>query len=329
MNDAQEGLSHITQLFIKHGEGRTTPAEEAEILAYLAKGDATALPDVEQWKQETGEIVMEETTSQKMLQHILATNPSTAPVRKMQVFRWLAAAAIIGIIATFAWLWHTPTSPAVWASVRTGYGELRKVTLADGSVITLNANTELRYDSTAINSANREVWLKGEAFFQVKTAAAGSFKVHAGDSLSVSVLGTEFNVRHTNTNTAVTLNSGKVKVAAVQQGTIAEIVLRPGEMVMYDAAQQQLQRQTADTALASGWKSGQQSFFQASLQEVTAWMTTHFGVAVSFSDPRLKQLPFSGTIPADSVAHIIPILEKSLDIRIDKSGRQMMIRPAH
>ncbi|ASZ09516.1 FecR domain-containing protein [Chitinophaga pendula] len=331
MEDSHQGLSYIRQLFVKHAEGRTSPAEEAQLIAYLSEGDASALPDIDAMMHTAAPASLEAAASERILGHILSTATTAPRSRTLPLLRWMAAAVTIGIIICIAWFWRQPATQPVWTKISTDYGQLRKLTLADGSVITLNARSELRYDSVAIYGNKREVWLNGEAFFEIAPATknAGTFVVHAGDSLQVSVLGTQFNVRYTNNKAAVTLNSGKVKVAAITRDNNAEIILTPGQMVLYDPQTMQLQQQTADTTLTSSWKVGQQTFQQASLSEVTGWITTQFGIEFRFSNPALKQLPFSGTIPSDKLESILPILEQSLDIRIDKSGRQMMIRPAH
>lgn len=332
MEDSHRGLSYIRQLFIKHAEGRTTPEEEAQLIAYLAEGDASVLPDIEAIQDTAAPINLEAAASERILGHILATGTTAPRIHTLTWVRWVAAAVTIGILICFTWLWRPLTAQPGWTKINTDYGQLRKLTLADGSVITLNARSELRYDSVAIHSKNREVWLKGEAFFEIAPATkdAGSFVVHAGDSLHISVLGTQFNVKYTGNQAAVTLNSGKVKVAAIKRdNTAAIILLSPGQMALYNLQTMRLQQQTVDTTITSSWKVGQQTFQQANLSEITDWITAQFGIEFRFSNPALKRLPFSGTIPSDKLESIIPILEQSLDIRIDKSGRQMMIRPAH
>lgn len=328
MEDVRRGLSHIRQLFIKHAEGRTTPEEESLLLDYLADGDADALPEVDELVSEKDSIVMDKAVSENMVQHILSvTDPAARrPVRPL--LRWLAAAVMLGIIVCIG-LWPKRTAAPVWCSVQTGYGQLRVLTLPDGSKITLNGHSVLRYDSLAIHGPLREVWLNGEAFFDIAPVADAQFVVHAGDSVEVRVLGTQFNVRYTGQRTTVVLNSGKVKIAAVTAGKKAEILLQPGEMAVYDAPLLQLRQQPADTVMSSSWKQGQQYFQQTYLQEVTQWMEEQFGITVTYARPELKTLPFSGTIPSGDLERIIPILEKSLDIKIDKSERQLIVRPAH
>ena len=98
------------------------------------------------------------------------------------------------------------------------------VTLADGSEVWLNADSELRYPAR-FTGADRRVWLKGEAYFSVRTDSARPFVVEAED-VRVRVYGTEFNVSTQETGRVETvLVSGSVGMGHGGE----EVALRPGE----------------------------------------------------------------------------------------------------
>src|SRR5690606_15777064 len=104
-----------------------------------------------------------------------------------------------------------------WLQCTTGYGETRKINLPDGSLVVLNANSELKYESNWQQAPMREVWLQGEAFFEVvKTTEEKQFIVHTG-SLDVEVLGTQFNVHNRHQKVQVVLSSGKVKLQPLER----------------------------------------------------------------------------------------------------------------
>ncbi|HEX8529915.1 MAG TPA: FecR domain-containing protein, partial [Cytophagales bacterium] len=90
--------------------------------------------------------------------------------------RWLGwAAAAVALVLLAAGAWYRIERPAGEAQYATGYGQTRTVTLPDGSRVLLNANSQLRTPARWPAGARREVWLEGEAFFQVtkKEAAPG------------------------------------------------------------------------------------------------------------------------------------------------------------
>jgi ferric-dicitrate binding protein FerR (iron transport regulator) len=108
--------------------------------------------------------------------------------------------------------------------------------------VLLNANSQLRTPARWPAGARREVWLEGEAFFQVtkKGAAPGGgtdgarFVVHTGQ-VDVAVLGTRFNVTNRRGQTTVTLNEGKVKL---EEGDLdGAVIMEPGELVRLGAAE--------------------------------------------------------------------------------------------
>src|SRR5690606_37726091 len=76
---------------------------------------------------------------------------------------------------------------------RTGFGERLEITLNDGSVVTLNANSVLMWDVKWENSGSRTALLEGEAFFEVKNRDGLPFSVETTD-VAVLVRGTSFNV---------------------------------------------------------------------------------------------------------------------------------------
>ena len=101
------------------------------------------------------------------------------------------------------------------------YGEQISVTLPDGSEMILNAKSIASFDKSSWN-VNREVSLKGEAFFKVKKG--GKFTV-VTDNGNISVLGTQFNVQSQDSFFEVTCFEGKVKV----QSNTAKKILTSGK----------------------------------------------------------------------------------------------------
>jgi len=315
----------IRELFIKHAQGTCTAAEKALLVAWLQEHeDAGALPDPEELMEVTTLPVLEATAAERILENILET--PVVPIRRNYralITRWVAAAAIVLCVATTLRWWYRPH--AQWVSVRTPYAQMRTITLPDGSTIHLNANSQLKYDSNMQRSTAREVWLQGEAFFEIAPAAA-QFTVHAGQDLQVTVLGTRFNITHNDSIIQVVLNSGRVSVKAPDN---IPMLLLPGEMAVYHGGVQTLQKQAADTLALTGWKDNVLTFHQSSLQEIAGLIQRHFGVQVVFTTPELSRLQFTGTAPAGNLELLLSILERSLDIRVNKINGQVVIRPAH
>ena len=315
----------IRKLLIKHAEGSCTPEEREQLILWLQEeGNADLLPEPEELPEMAAAPIMSAAASARILDQVLDTPVDQSPRYRRLLIRYAAAAAVLAL-AFIGYQWF-PRHNAEWVTIHSGYGQISKYTLPDSSSVTLNANATLRYDSLMQSGGAREVWLQGEAFFDVKPAS-GVFTVHAGDALKVAVLGTQFNVHNNDSTIQVVLNSGRVKVSAAGNDPL---VLAPGQMITYHSQDQMLDHQAADTTALTGWKDNVLTFREASLPQIASFIQKHFGVEVVFAQPKLDTLLFTGTAPANDLELFLSILERSLDIKIDKpNNRQIVIRPAH
>src|SRR5690606_5303681 len=104
-----------------------------------------------------------------------------------------------------------------FVTYKTGYGQVEKIVLDDGSQVTLNANSELKWKRSWEKDRNRIAILRGEAFFNVSTILSEDsgvttrFVVHTED-LNIQVVGTEFNVKSRSSKTDIFLKEGKIKL---------------------------------------------------------------------------------------------------------------------
>src|ERR1700727_3570645 len=105
----------------------------------------------------------------------------------------LAAAACLVTVAVGIWWIGTRTGHPEFSEIRTGYGEIKNILLPDSSVVILNANSSMRIPQQWTESGGRQVWLEGEAYFQVqkKPSTAQKFVVHTRQG-DVEVLGPGF-----------------------------------------------------------------------------------------------------------------------------------------
>ena len=170
-------------------------------------------------------------------------SPVTAPRRIF--LRWsAAAAALLIILASGWWFRHYLHQPPAYATLSTDPGKIRKITLGDGSQIWLNAASSIRFAKDFGQTASREIFLEGEAYFEVARDEQHPFLVHT-QNLTTRVLGTRFNVRAYagNQNIEVTLLEGKVMLSA-PSGTPGKkedtLYLNPNEKALF--AGEHLQR---------------------------------------------------------------------------------------
>ncbi len=210
-----------------------------------------------------------------------------------------AAAVFIGMIAIFS-IWRiTDHEPAktISLSAQTGYGEVRKLVLPDSSEVILNANSGLIYKESG---QQREVWLNGEACFQVKhTFGNKKFIVETDDKLSVEVLGTRFNVNNRGQQIKVVLQRGSIKLNISERpGNITtQLYLKPGEMISYDKQDGDYAKSKVDAAQFDSWATGKLAMNNYSLTDVASFMQQVFGKKMIISDHRLLNNRISGSMP--------------------------------
>lgn len=142
----------------------------------------------------------------------------TGAANSWRFARWMAggglAAACLTVILWMGSQWLT--SPGLHEQVFvTQVGETRTLTLADGSRVQLNTNTELR---VAYSREERRIQLlRGEAYFDVVRQTARPFTVDAGRA-NIRVLGTEFNVERNPNSTRISVTDGVVTVSEMEAG---------------------------------------------------------------------------------------------------------------
>ena len=213
-----------------------------------------------------------------------ATVRSTSRARRPRLRRWLAAAAVAGVMAMQA--------PSLWlaweADVRTGT-EVRSVLLADGSRVTLDAASAIALDAAPGQRGVR--LLAGRAFFEVAHDAAHPFVVRSGP-VSVTVTGTRFEVSRLQ-GTSVSLLQGGVDVRHPCQPQDCVLHLQPGQRVQLDEAAATATR----GAVAQGtgqWQQGRWLVQQAPLAEIAAQLQRYGRARIVIADPTLAAAPVTG-----------------------------------
>lgn len=203
----------------------------------------------------------------------------------------------------------TPQAPAVAYTTAQTEDTQQTVPLADGTVVTLNAHTTLRYPHT-FSGATREVYLEGEAFFSVAKDAAHPFKIYTG-TVTTQVLGTSFNVRSTSKRVTVSVATGKVQVG---DGSQEHIVL-PNNKLTYYIEARQVEKSTANLAKELGWMQRELNFEDLMLSEVAVQLEKTYGIPVVFENAALKKCKVTGHYTRQPLEKVLQALEFSTGLR--------------
>jgi ferric-dicitrate binding protein FerR (iron transport regulator) len=256
-------------------------------------------------------------------QRLMSSIKAPAPVVKRsfptkKALWWSAAAAVL--IAATIGLWQYLTPPCS-LSYKTQFSEIRSETLADGSEVTLNSNTELQFKNACGKGTDREVWISGEAYFHVKsTPEKTRFIVHSGN-FDIIVTGTQFNVVNRTDRNNVLLTSGKVIVRG-KDGK--EVPLDPGEFLEF--AGSGLQKKIVNETPVIAWKERKLIFEKTPMREVAASIREVYGINVTLASDAVASIPISGIFPNDNLDILLRSLEASQDFDIQRAGNTVQIR---
>jgi transmembrane sensor len=246
-----------------------------------------------------------------------------APTRRAPTRRWLIAgggsALAAGLALAVLPSLLAPPEPATYA---TGKGQHRTVTLADGSVVDLNAETRLSVSFT--RSDRRVVMAEGQAIFDVTHDERRPFTVEASGRV-VRVLGTQFDVRNREGDLRVTVARGKVQVrpnAATTSGRA--FLLTPGQRLEIGRTGVATM-QIVNPQEALDWRTGRLVYRAEPLANVVADLNRQFVEQVEISDPALGEMPITGVIVLDDQAAVMTRLSLMLPIRSVPSQRGLLL----
>ncbi len=238
----------------------------------------------------------------------------------------IAASALLAIGA-LAWFTQQP-APIPSEQVATAPGELRTITLADGSTIELSGGSEA---SLQLTERERRVELTaGYALFDVAHDPARPFVVHTprGD---IRVLGTSFVIRVSETQVRTTVLRGSVSGAATREGLLS--ALGPRETVTAAANQEiVLNEEGAEVVPIAAeviprrlaWQEHMLAFDGETLSEAIAEVSRQTGWRFELADPELGEMRVGGYVAADPEA-FIQLLSSSLSLDARREGDRRVV----
>lgn len=216
-------------------------------------------------------------------------------------------------------------APAVvqYNTLSTPRGGQYQVTLPDGSKVWLNATSSLRFP-TAFSGKERRVELHGEAYFEIAHNPNMPFKVTTSNDLTVTVLGTHFNVMAygDEENLKTTLLEGAVKL---EKGAVNKLIA-PGQEGKLDKKTGQLTIAEVDAEEAIAWKNGIFQFENADIATITRQLARWYDVDVVFEGP-VPQQRFMGLMSRNvPLGSVLKVLETS-GARFKIEGRKLIVMP--
>jgi transmembrane sensor len=238
--------------------------------------------------------------------------------RRFQPQRWavagLYAASLLVVVALLergpSYLIPSETTYA------TAKGEQTAVTLADGTEIVLNTDTELKVQ---LNPLHRLITLAhGEATFKVAHETLRGFTVKA-NSGEIQDIGTQFNVNIALEQVVVTVTEGAVRVQTLMQSSPP---LAAGQRLSYNTKGIVSLPDRPDLAAVTAWQHGQIVFDMTPLSDAAEQLSRYHPVKFVFDDPKLEQLKVSGTFNSKDLPVFLSTLESLYPLRAQRGSDQ-------
>jgi ferric-dicitrate binding protein FerR (iron transport regulator) len=358
--------TEIKVLLERFHQGISTPDENLQLLRHMDNNSWELDKLAQKIWDESSEIEDDSEKAEvlKILHQKLGfreenQNPRIKPSKVFSLVVRYAAILIIGF--GLAWLFfarNNLSSPAStnaeeFYKVTVAYGSKSTIELPDGSVVTLNSGSTLKYPGT-FAASERTVVLDGEAFFDVKKNPSSPFLVKTKD-ITVRVLGTSFNVKsYSDENlTETTLVTGKVEIVRNNITNKAEVtdkplVLTPNQKAVFyresntlalgEDAQTQVDNSIADpldlkvlvqkeikTEAVTSWKNNVLVFNSEPFNDIVKKLERWYNVEVTLKYSKLSPVVFSGKFDKESIQEVLHALSLIEPFKYEVNKNQILI----
>lgn len=247
------------------------------------------------------------------------TNIKQAATGKLKPkYNWLKIAASFILIAA-GWSVYTLLSPVSYIPVATGNVVTTKV-LPDGSALTLNKNSRIRYADNFKN--NRSIHLeKGNVFFNVAHNKTKPFVINV-DKVSVLVVGTSFNIKHLSNITEVIVETGIVKVSLGKN----EINLYKGEKIIIKKNSKELIKTPNTDLLYNYYRSKEFITNNTPLWRLILVLNEEYHTNIVINDPDIKNLTINTTFKTTATPdYILDIICQTFNLKLVRNQNQILL----
>jgi transmembrane sensor len=318
--------------------GEITAGEKAE-LESLLKASADAQEKFKLmdkfWRQEV--YSDQSTDTDEALKKVMArindgqSQPVNTKIFSLSLFYKLAAAVLlifmIGIGVYVYQVYHGPGQIAL-IDKHNGTGTRSLITLPDGTRIWLNAESTIRYPE-AFAENKREVYLTGEAFFNVASNAEKPFFIHLNKA-AIRVIGTSFNVKAYSNEDHIETSVVSGKVAFLSRPTdsktsVDSVLLIKNNKVTYSPATGDMHAESTNALDDREWINGKLIYKSETLESITRQLERNFGKKVTIKDPKIGQYRFTGTFDESSLDEIMHYLSMTRSFKYTITEKTLVI----
>ncbi len=309
----------LLALLKKYRAGQCTPEETVRIQEWFDGFEE--LPESEDMKAAADEVVQK-------------TMHTLFPRGKVFRYVMLSAAAVLlvaitGLLFVYGFYMKKPVA-VTYSSLTTGKGERKKLTLPDGSVLTMNAGSTISIPSNFGDSA-REVILTGQGTFDIAQNIEKPFIIRTGNIRTV-VLGTAFDIKAYpgEKEVQVAVLNGKVRVEK-QENNQTE-VLAPGlardQLLTYNEASGRHELKPCKAEDIAGWQQNRLFFEQATLEEIAQVLERQYNIHITLNGTAKRKCRYTLLLKNEKLDNALQLIEQLSGISYQVNNNEIKINIA-
>ncbi|MBN1598725.1 MAG: DUF4974 domain-containing protein [Bacteroidales bacterium] len=200
-------------------------------------------------------------------------------------------------------------------------GAKSEISLPDGSVVWVNSGSTIKFPQNFSNTY-REVYLEGEAYFDVKKDEKHPLVVRTSE-VNIHVLGTAFNIKCYSEESTVetTLERGSIVLEFVEKSG-ERMKMETGQRVIYDKVKKNVVLdKSVKTRYFTAWKDGKLVFENETFENLSTRLERWYDIEITITDEELKDIRFTGTFENETIEQGLQILELTtpIDYAISKN----------
>lgn len=321
-NIDQPGLTKLNRWINESNENKREYEKLKSLWENTAADDLPKLPDIdEEWYSLTESIDLyefgqkEESPSRK-----IKTFFDSIFISRLKPLSAFASVVLIAIVGLY--LFNNASHDYQLTEVITQNAATEEVILPDGSTVTLNSGSKIKY-SNPFKDDIRSIELEGEAFFSV-TKSETPFVIKT-ENANVSVLGTEFNVWSREAETKVIVKSGKVALSSELEWP-EKVILTKNQLSAVVANQPPSKPKLVDSDYLLGWLNSELVFDKTPLAEIVNELERHYDISLSIEDETLRTNTLTGSFKNENPDSALSMICLALDLSYTKNGDDYIIK---
>jgi ferric-dicitrate binding protein FerR (iron transport regulator) len=289
-------------------------------------------------------VPVDKNESLKELLNRIESDSKVTASRIINIPSWMKVAAVLLLSLGCGWLWNWANDNlfrnerlSAYNEVIVPIGEKSQIVLSDGTHVWINSGSKFKYP-VSFGKKNRDVYLSGEAFFDVSHRDNQSFVVNTRDA-RVKVLGTAFNVKAypEDAKTQTTVVRGLVSVQDIKHGD-KEVLIRPNQMAVIQKYENKISTRPKEdedhlevlgninVEAVTCWKNQLLVFVDEPLEDMAMKMERWFNVQILIEDSTLRKERYNGKfVNNETIYEVLEAIKQTTPIKYSVENNKIYI----